>query len=108
VEAITHQYLRQNCLGDAKIANFGQVVCSTGPGVLTAAISEVLEKSKSAQQDAPYRYVGQDWTKYGADFRTPKARGGVPIYTDMPHYPEVFKNGGRLLHTYVDTKYMIS
>jgi hypothetical protein len=105
VEAITNQYLRQTYLGDVKIGNFGQVICSTGPGVLTAAISTVLDgKSKLTQTDPPFRYVGQDWGKYGGEFRTPKSKGGIPKYTDATYYPDVFTSGGRLLHKYVDNK----
>jgi mannosyltransferase OCH1-like enzyme len=108
VDTITKQYLNETYLYEMKRPQFFQIICSTGPGLLTAAMSEVISKNTavpavtaSLQGHEPqYRFVGVDWKQYGASWKTPREAGGVEKYSQEPHYDEVMGKGGNLLRRY--------
>jgi mannosyltransferase OCH1-like enzyme len=112
VDAIRQQYLKQHYLYEKVRPAFFQIICSTGPGLLTAAMSEVITNRTSfepvkagmsgAGNNLKYRYVGEDWKSYGGSWKAPRSAGGVGQYSKNGHYSDVMEKGGQLLATYVN------
>jgi hypothetical protein len=100
VKTIKFSYMRDNdYLSQSLKAPYFSIICSTGPGVFTASVHQVI-LSSSTQINATYRYAGIDFLKYGGRF---KANNEV-WDADPGHYSKRVKNGESLLVVYKQRK----
>lgn len=115
VKTITNAYLKSTpgfFTNNSHKAKFFQIICSTGPGLLTSAMSEVINghtdleivKKSVAElkgvENLRYRYVGEDWKVHGGSWKVPKSEGGVVKYSPHRSYNELMDEGEQLLMHY--------
>ena len=120
VDTVKFEYLGKTFLHPSALVHpINYITCTTGPGVLTASMSEVLAGNstlgsvRTIMDTKPnsrqlYRWTGKEFGTYNGQWRANNnilfgsANAPMSFYSDQPHYFHVLKNGGKLLNQYDD------
>ncbi len=112
VSIVKHLYLKKPVMTEGA-SNRHQLVCTTGPDLLTATMREMIWKHRNTTgvsrtlgsdgsgsvsvDDMHYRYAGKDYEEIKGVYKEPKSHNG---FESRGHWNAVLKSGADLLSSY--------